>query len=340
MTQGTKKEKFKLEGCVIYYYSKAKGSNDMEEYKCEVLIIGSGPAGLSAGVYCGRANRNTIILSGKEPSALAKAKEITNWLGERDITGKGLLDKFRNHAISHDTVRIIEGDVISLMIGMGMNMVSTRTANIASDVIIIATGTGKRKEIIKNESNLIGYGISYCALCDGPLYRDRNVYLYGNDEELIEDALALHQMGCLVHVITPDRKENLPDKVNELIAKKINVIDNVEIIEAVSNSEGIIQKIKCKPADEELLEEPPIEFDLDCLFILSHVPSNSIFKKAGIELDEFGNVKVDENQKTNIEGVYAAGDVTGGLYQVVFASAEGSRAGINACKYLRQIQKS
>ncbi|MCJ7649986.1 MAG: FAD-dependent oxidoreductase, partial [Candidatus Lokiarchaeota archaeon] len=174
----------------------------MDEYKCEILIIGSGPAGLSAGIYCGRANRDTIILSGKEPSALAKTKEIKNWLGEKDVTGQELLKKFKNHTESHETVRIIEGDVISLMIGMGMNMISTRSANISSDVVIIATGTGERKEIIKNESNLIGYGVSYCSLCDGPLYREREVYLYGNDEEVLEDALELHQMGCITHVIT------------------------------------------------------------------------------------------------------------------------------------------
>jgi thioredoxin reductase (NADPH) len=318
----------------------ANGLNLMEEYKCEVLIIGSGPAGLTAGVHCGRSNRNTIILSGKEPSSLIKAKEIKNWPGEIDISGQGLLEKFRVHAVSHETVKILEGDVISLMIGMGMNMISTRTANISSDVVIIATGTGKRKEIIKNESNLIGYGISYCALCDGPLYRDRDVYLYGNDEELLEDALALHQMGCIVHVITPESKESLPDKINELIERNIEVIDKMEIIEAISDSDGIIQKILCKPIDKETTEEEPaIEFDLSCLFIFSHVPSNSIFKKAGIELDDYGNVKVDENQRTNIDGVYAAGDVTGGLYQVVFASAEGARAGINACKYLRHLKK-
>jgi thioredoxin reductase (NADPH) len=312
----------------------------MEEYKCEVLIIGSGPAGLAAGVYCGRSNRNTIILSGKEPSSLAKAKEIKNWPGEMDITGEQLLEKFRTHSISHDSVKIVEGDVISLMIGMGMNMISTRTANISSDVVIIATGTGKRKEIIRNESNLIGYGISYCALCDGPLYKDREVYLYGSDEEMLEDALALDQMGCIVHVITPESKENLPDKVNELIEREIDLIDKMEIIEAISDSDGIIQKILCKPIDKEITEEEPaIEFELSCLFILSYVPSNSIFKKAGIELDDRGNVKVDEDQKTNIEGVYAAGDVTGGLYQVVFATAEGTLAGINACKYLRHLKK-
>jgi thioredoxin reductase (NADPH) len=312
----------------------------MDEYKCEVLIIGAGPAGLSAGVYCGRANRDTIILDGKELSALAKTKEIQNWLGEKGVSGQDLLKKFRNHAESHETVRIIEGDVISLMIGMGMNMISTRTANISSDVVIIATGTGKRKEIIKNESNLIGYGVSYCALCDGPLYRERVVYLYGDDEEVLEDALALHQMGCIVHIITPVSISELPLKVNEVKESGIEIIENMEIVEVISNSDGIIEKIGCKPVDSDLAEEELIEYELNCLFILSHVPSNSIFKKAGIELDENGNVKVEENQLTNVAGVYAAGDVTGGLFQVVFAAAEGARAGINANKYLRQLKKN
>ncbi|MHA1191012.1 MAG: NAD(P)/FAD-dependent oxidoreductase [Promethearchaeota archaeon] len=312
----------------------------MDEYKCEILIIGAGPAGLSAGVYCGRSNRDTIILIGKEPSALAKTKEIQNWLGEKNITGPDLLEKFTSHAESHESVRLIEGDVISLMVGMGMNMISTRTANISSDVIIIATGTGKRKEIIKNESSLIGYGVSYCALCDGPLYKEREIYLYGDDEEVLEDALTLHQMGCITHIITKVSFEKLPELAKEVKEKGIEIIDKTEIVEAISNADGVIQKIKVKPVDKELLEDDElIEYDLNCLFILSHVPSNSIFKKAGIELDDNKNVKIEENQQTNIKGVYAAGDVTGGLFQVVFAAAEGARAGINACKYLRQIKK-
>ncbi|MFX0059003.1 MAG: NAD(P)/FAD-dependent oxidoreductase [Candidatus Hodarchaeota archaeon] len=309
----------------------------MEEYKCEILIIGAGPAGLSAGVYCGRANRDTIILNGKEPSSLAKTKEIQNWLGEQGIAGIDLLKKFREHAKIFENVKIITGDVISLMMGMGTNMISTRTANITADVVIIATGTGKRKEVIKGESVLIGYGVSYCALCDGPLYRNRHVYLYGNDEELIEDALELDQMGCKTHIITNIDIEDLPPNVNEAKSKGIEIIDNTEIIEAISDSEGIIQKILYKStiSDSEEIKET----ELDCLFILSHVPSNSIFKKAGIELDENKNIKVNDEQETNIKGVFAAGDCTGGLFQVVFAAAEGARAGINACKYLRQLQK-
>jgi len=307
----------------------------MEEYKCEVLIIGAGPAGLNAGVYCGRANRDTIILQGKELSALKRTKEIQNWLGIPKIEGAKLLEKFREHAESHETVKIVKGDVISLMMGMGMNMISTRSANVSSDVVIIATGSGQRREIIKGESNLVGYGVSYCALCDGPLYKERVVYLYGTDEEVIEDALVLNQMGCIVNIITTVGINELPGKINELKESGINIIDKTEIIETIQNADGLIERIICKSIDTEEIKE----YELDCLFIFSHVPSNSIFKKAGIELDENGNIKVEENQQTNLKSVYAAGDVTGGVFQVVFAAAEGARAALSALKYLRTLKK-
>jgi thioredoxin reductase (NADPH) len=306
----------------------------MEEFKCEILIIGSGPAGLNAGVYCGRANRNTIILDGKEPSALDKSKEIQNWLGEQAIEGTKLLHKFRSHVEAYETVRIIKGDVISLMIGMGMNMISTRTGNITSDTVIIATGRGHRGDIIKGESDLIGYGVSYCALCDGPLYKNKTVYLYGNDEEVIEDALILNQMGCIIKIITIASINELPEKINKLKAKGITIIEKTEIIEAIKNPQGIIEKIICKSIDTEKI----VEYKLDALFIFSHVPSNSVFQKAGIELDEKGNIRVDENQQTNIKGVFAAGDVTGGTFQVIFAAAQGAKAALNALKYLQTLK--
>jgi thioredoxin reductase (NADPH) len=313
----------------------------MDEYKCEVLIIGAGPAGFSAGLYAARANRDIIILEGKELSALAQTKEIQNWPGEIDIKGVDLLAKFRAHVESHsENVRIIKGDVIALMLGMGVNMTSTRTANITSDAVIIATGRGHRKEIIKGEGALLGYGVSYCALCDGPLYKDKVVYLYGNDEEMLEDALALQQMGCIVHVITNVGIEDLPDIVYEVKDAGIEVIENTIVIEAVPNSEGIIQKIITKTVKSASEDAEEIkEFDLNCLFILSHISSNSIFKKAGIDIDEKGNIKVDKDQKTNLEGIFAAGDCTGGHFQVAFAASEGARAGINAAKYLRQFKK-
>jgi len=114
----------------------------------------------------------------------------------------------------------------------------------------------------------------------------------------------------------------------------------MEILEAIADSEGIIQKILCKstkPVSDDTEEIK--EFELNCLFILSHISSNSIFKKAGVEIDDKGNIKADDEQSTNLKGVYAAGDVTGGVFQVVFATAEGARAGINANKYLRQLKK-
>jgi thioredoxin reductase (NADPH) len=313
----------------------------MDELKCEILIIGTGPAGLSAGVYCARANRDVIILEGKEKSALAQAKEIQNWPGEIEIKGKHLLEKFRAHVESYsENIRIIKDDVISLMLGMGVNRISTRTANIISDVVIIATGRGIRKEIIKGEDRLIGFGVSYSVLSDGPSYRAKVVYLYGKDEEILEGALTLQQMGCLVGIISSVGIEKLPEKVYQVKEHGIQIFENMDIIEVVPDSEGKIEKIVCKsnisdPEDPDELKE----FELSCLFILSHISSNSIFKKAGVELDDRGNILVDDEQRTNLKGVYAAGDCTGGIFQVVFATAEGARAGINSCRYLRHIKK-
>ncbi len=313
----------------------------MDEFNCEVLVIGCGPAGLTAGIYCARANRDVIILDGKELSALMRTKDIQNWPGEIDIKGKHLLKKFKSHAESYsENLKIIKGDVISLMLGMGINRTSTRTANITSDVVIIATGGGTRKEIIKGEENLLGFGVSYSALWDGPQYKDKVVYLYGKDEEMLEDALTLQQMGCIVRIITNVGIEKLPEKIYQVKDTGIEIFENLEVIEAVPNTEGLIEKIVCKSTKPESEETMDIkEFELSCLFILSHISSNSIFKKAGVELDDMGNIKVDEDQKTNLKGVYAAGDCTGGLFQIVFATAEGARAGINACKYLRQLKK-
>jgi len=166
------------------------------------------------------------------------------------------------------------------------------------------------------------------------------VYLFGKDDEMLEDALVLQQMGCLVRIITSVRIEDFSEKVYQVQDAGIEVFENMEIIEAVPNSDGMIQKILCKSniSDSEEIEDIK-EFELSGLFILSHISSNSIFKKAGVDLDDMGNIIVDEEQKTNLKGVYAAGDCTGGVFQVVFATAEGSRAGINACKYLRQLKK-
>lgn len=306
----------------------------MDEFQCEVLIVGAGPAGLSAGVYCGRSGRDTIILEGKQPSALEGAKEVLNYPGYEKIGGIELNKQFRAHAEHHESVKIVKGDLISLMIGLGRNMISTRTANITADAIIIATGRGVRKEKILGEEALNGYGVSYCALCDGPLYKERTVFLYGTDEEMIEEGLILQQMGCIVNLISPLSTDELPEKIKEAKEANIGIFEKMEIIEVIKG-EHTISKIICK----DLVTEEIKEFDLDCLFILSHVPSNSIFKKAGVELDEKGNVKVNDEQKTSVKGVYAAGDVTGGLFQVVFATAEGSRAGINAAKYIRGLKK-
>ena len=131
-----------------------------------------------------------------------------------------------------------------------------------------------------------------------------------------------------------DNPETAQSVVSQLSALK-SVIEPVEEIQREVEDLKELFELAAAESDEEELTE----LELNCLFILSHISSNSIFKKAGVELDETGNIKVDDEQKTNLKGVYAAGDCTGGLFQVVFATAEGARAAISACKYLRQLDK-
>ena len=242
----------------------------IKEYFCEILIIGAGPAGCSAAIYCGRANRDTIILEGKQDSALTQAKEIQNYPGYEKIKGQQLLEMFKKHAASLESVRIIKGDVISLMLGMGTNMISTRNSNITADAVIIATGGGQRKERIKGEEALSGFGVSYCALCDGPLYKEKTVYLYGNDEEVIEEALILQQMGCIVNVITELGIDELPGKVDEVKKSNIKVIDKAQIVEILGENQSHIKQIVCKSIDPNKPDEL-LTFDLDCVFILTHI---------------------------------------------------------------------
>ena len=140
---------------------------------------------------------------------------------------------------------------------------------------------------------------------------------------------------CNVNIISKKSTGELPEKKKEIQEVDIPIIDKSEIIETVSNKDKTLEKIIIK----DLNTEEQKEIKSDALFIFSHVPSNQIFKKAGIELDENKNIKVNDDQETNIKGVYAAGDVTGGLFQVVFAVAEGAKAGINTNKYLRSLDK-
>ncbi len=305
-----------------------------EEVSTEVLIIGAGPAGLSAGIYAARSGRKTLILAGKKPSVLETAHSVRNYPGFEEISGPDLLKRMRDHAKAAGAT-ILEEDAIAVML-QGMRMATTREKLIMTDAVIIATGREQKKSLIPGEEQYVGHGLSYCALCDGPLYRQKKVIIYGFDEEAVNDAATLVDMGCEVLLIFPKATEELPPEVQEMLkGDKLAFRAQTAIIEILAGDNGLVRGVKVQsPPDKGEVQE----VETNALFIMSHVSSSALLKNAGLSLDEKGHIVVDQDQKTNLEGVFAAGDVTGGLWQVVTAVAEGAKAGVEAAKFVRQSQ--
>ncbi len=303
----------------------------MESHQADNLIIGGGPAGLTAAIYGARAGRKTLVLEGERASShLAFGYDLENFPGHLSINSRTLLDSFRAHA-AHFGAAFLRGDAIALSLSGDPKFVSTTDAFFEARAVILATGKPMAKDRqIPGEERLLGFGVSYCATCDGPLYKDRDVAAYGHSEEAVEEVFALEQMGVRVHWIPGRIKDPAPLEEAFVRAEKrgIPVHGNSEIKEIVG--QNAVEKIVL--ATERGAES----LDAAGVFIFREVPTGPLFAKAGLVLDHKQCIAVDRFQRTNLEGVYAAGDVTCGGLQVVSAAGEGCAAALQALAFLRK----
>jgi thioredoxin reductase (NADPH) len=295
----------------------------------EIVIIGSGPAGLTAGLYAARAGRKALILEGRAASRLSIGYKLENYPGFISIDSQELLKKMRDHA-EHFGAQVMTGDAINFSLSTDPKYVTTRDALIEAKAVIIATGRGLSKaKLIPGEEKFLGMGVSYCATCDGPLFRSQTVVALGNTDEAAEDILALKGMDADVRWIPGEKEikvsENLLKEIHE---KGIPILKKAKIksLEGDHRVEKVIIETEGK---EEELKVPAI-------FIFRDIPSTSLFAKAGVELDHRQCIKVDRQQKTNLDGVYAAGDVTCGGLQIASAIGEGCVAAIQAISHVRK----
>ena len=301
----------------------------IENIITEIVIIGSGPAGLTAGLYTSRAGRKTQILEGRTASRLSIGYELENYPGFISIGSQELLEKIRMHA-EHFGAEIMSGDAINFSLTTDPKYVTTQDALIEAKAIIIATGRGLSKaKLIPGEERFLGMGVSYCATCDGPLFRDQTVVALGNTDEAAEDILALKGMACDVRWIPGEDEIRVTEShLKEIKEKGIPILQKTRI----KKIEGD-HRVKKVIVETEGKEE---ELDVAAVFIFRDIPSTSLFAKAGVELDHKQCIKVDRFQRTNLEGVFAAGDVTCGGLQIVSAAGEGCMAALQAIGYVRK----
>ncbi len=299
-----------------------------KELKTEVLIVGSGPAGLAAAIYTARANKQTLVVKGKAKSALELAHKVENYPGFKSISGSELLGLFEEQARSFGA-EILQSDVIEYGLGIDPKMVTTRSEIITADVVILTTGRGGHKVQIENEDRFLGMGVSYCAVCDGAFYAGKKVVVYGNDHDAVEDALMLKQLGCDVILVSYCKKVKCPEQLREVAkAKGISMLPDTRIKSVQGDSS--VEKIIIENEDGGDFIET------DALFIIQHVPSGKLLQRAGINLNQRDCVIVNREQETNIPGVYAAGDVTCGGMQIATSVGEGVMAALQAMKKLRK----
>lgn len=306
------------------------GESKIKSRATDILVIGSGPAGLTAGLYAARAGKKTIILEGRAASRLSIGYKLENYPGFISIDSRELFDKFKKHA-QHFGAEIVRSDVIDFNLASRPKYVTTRDMFIEAKSVILATGRPlSETKMIPGEARLLGSGVSYCATCDGPLYRGHKVIGIGNSDEAAEDILGLHQIGSEVHWIPGELKElNVSENLmTEVKKKNIPVYLKTVVKEIIGEhrvEKVVVQKEK---RDEEL--------DVAGIFIFRDIPTVPLFSKAGIKLDHGQCVAVDRFQRTNLEGVFAAGDVTCGGMQIVSAAGEGCVAALQAMKYIRK----
>ena len=284
----------------------------------DVIIIGAGPAGISASLYSKRAGMNVLVLYYGE-SNLEKATEIDNYYGfENGIDGKVLYYNGIKQAQNLD-IEVKNEEVINIEKMDNNFIVSTVYSHYEGKTVIIATGNKKLRPNIKGVLEFEGKGVSYCAICDGFFYRNKNVAVIGNGKFAISEA-------------------------NELknIANKVIILSDGLPVEDASDLEFISKKIKEIKGDKKVQRvefEDGTDIEVDGVFIaLGEAGCGDFAKKLGV-IVENDNLVVTENMQTNVEGLYSCGNSTGGLLQVCKAVYEGAKAGLAAANYIREVLK-
>lgn len=297
----------------------------------DLIIIGAGPAGISASLYAKRANFDVLVFYHGSGNLL-KAHKIENYYGfPNGISGKDLyqngIEQAKNLGVEVQNAEVTH-------IELNDDFTFTITADekkFKSKALIIATGNKKLRPQIKGIEEFEGKGISYCAICDAFFYRNKNVVVIGSGSFALSEAEALENIVSSVKILTNGIDKTDLEKIEQNLNKKYE-IDSRKIIEIKGNEQGTKVKSVIFEDNSELL--------VDGIFIaLGEAGASDFAKKLGLYLKD-DSIVVNEKMETNIKGLYSCGNSTGGLLQVSKAVYEGAIAGLNAAEYLKNLKNS
>lgn len=286
--------------------------------KTQVIVIGRGPSGITAAIYLKRANIDVVVI-GKDGGVLEQVSHIENYYPFSNISGKELQKKGEQQAQKFN-IPIIEEEVIEIKyIENNKFKVITNKNEYETEYIYLGMGKDRKRVRIKNIERFQGKGISYCAVCDGFIYKDKDISVLGNTEYTINEVKYLENVARKTYILTDG--ETPIDKIKEL--EKNN--KNIQIIAKK------IKQIDGEDRVEKLVFEDNETIDIKGIFIAEELDTKSLAKKLGLIFTE-DDIETNENQKTNIPNVYAGGDATKGIKQIIKATNDGMIAGLDIAK--------
>ncbi len=309
----------------------------MTDLYFDVIILGGGPAGLSAALYCARGELNTAIIDtnmlGGQPSNYL---ELENYPGFKRIGGYELMEKFEEHADMFNVQKFSMQEILSVDLISNPKVIKTKEHVFSASSVIIATGAKPMKLGVNGEIEFAGRGVSYCAVCDGAFYKDKIVAVVGGGNSAVEEAIYLTQFVKKVYLVHR-RDELRADKIIQERAFKNNKIEFVW--------DSVVQKINGKDLVESLSiknvkTNDSYELSVDGIFPYIGIVPNVEFFNGQIEQDSKGFIITNNTMETSINGVYAIGDVRNTpLRQVVTAASDGAVAGVYASKYVQALHE-
>ncbi len=297
--------------------------SDAAEVKADVVIVGGGPAGLTAGIYTARSGLQTVIVEkGILGGQVATTPVVENYPGITQVGGKALVDIMVEHALQY--VNIFPGEeVMEIQPGDPIGVLTNRR-RFKARALLLATGARYRSLGVPGEALLSGHGVSYCSTCDGPLFRGKKVIIVGGGDSAVTEALNLKNIN--VDVTLVHRRDGLRAQdhlLKSLQANNIPVLLNTEIQE-IRGDQEVKEVILSNNRTGEKKAVP-----VNGVFVaIGYDPEVELAKKLGVELTPDGYIKHNGRHRTNIPGIYAAGDVEGGYKQIVIAAGKGSEAAL------------
>lgn len=292
----------------------------------DLIIIGAGPAGLTAGIYAERSGLSSVILEKAIIGGqVALTPVVENYPGFANIAGKKLMDIMSDHAREYTDIR--EGEQVEeIKVGNDLE-VTTNHGVYLGRALLLCTGATWRKLGAPGEDRYFGFGVNYCASCDGYLYKGRKVFIIGGGNTALTDALHLKNLGVDVTIVHRRDAFRAEQKLQDAVQHAgIPVLWNSDVAEIHGDGKRVTGVTLRNTQDDGTMEH-----DVDGVFVAIGLDANvELAKQIGVQLDAQGFIKVDRGMRTNVPRIYAAGDVTGGVQQIVTAIGEGSTAALSA----------